>query len=103
MEELMKDRKTDLKAFGQDPFINIASDEEKFLKDLKIYAKTGFSHHFNAFHEVVDSPDKIKILCKSINRINITENEIIRLNERRKSTMNDKQGKFLFFISLYIY
>ena len=27
--------------------VNIASDEEKFLRDLKIYAKTGFKHHFN--------------------------------------------------------
>ena len=85
MGELKKDRRIDLKTFGQDLFINIASDEEKFLRDLKIYTKTGFKHHFNAFHELVDSPDKIKNLWKSINRINITEDELLILSERRKS------------------
>ena len=93
MRELKKDRKIDLKAFGQDLFINIANDEEKFLTDLKIYAKTGFKHHFNAFHELVDSPDKIKTLWKSINRVNITEDEFLRLNERRKSVDKKQLGK----------
>lgn len=100
MGELLKDRRTDLKAFGQDPFINILSDEEKFLQDLKIYLKTGFKHHFNAFHELVDSPDKIRTIWKSINRIDITEDEILKLNEKRKSILPDPQGIYPYLVLL---
>ena len=98
MGELKKDRKIDLKTFGQDLFINIASDEEKFLRDLKIYTKTGFKHHFNAFHELVDSPDKIKNIWKSINRINITDDEFLILSERRGSAAIKQLRKHLLLI-----
>ena len=56
MSELKHDREADLSFYGEDPYINIATEHKKYMTDLKIHTKTGFKHHFNAFHELGDTP-----------------------------------------------
>lgn len=51
IHELKLDRQSDLSRFGQDPFVNLKKEEEKYIIDMKIVRQAHQKHQLSDFDD----------------------------------------------------